>query len=130
MAKETELKLRCAIESLPALTQLLESIAKPQGGRQLNNTYYDTQDTALARAKAALRIRENNGQYEQTLKTRGKSVAGLQLRGEWNWPIEAAVLDTSLLQQSEIKKHLPQDLAITDLHEIFSTNFERHTWLY
>src|SRR5690554_4161343 len=125
--QETELKLRCAIESLPALTQLLDSIAKPQGGRQLNNTYYDTADTALAQAKAALRIRESHGQYEQTLKTRGKSVAGLQVRGEWNWPIKSAQLDTVLLQQTEIETHLPENLAVTGLRSIFSTNFERHT---
>lgn len=128
--QETELKLRCAIESLPALTQLLDSIAKPQGGRQLNNTYYDTADTALAQAKAALRIRESHGQYEQTLKTRGKSVAGLQVRGEWNWPIKSAQLDTVLLQQTEIETHLPESLAVTGLRSIFSTNFERHTWLF
>src|SRR5690554_6114611 len=127
MAKETELKLRCAIENLPTLMQLLDSIAKPQGGRQLNNTYYDSHDTALAKAKAALRIRENQGQYEQTLKTRGKSVAGLQLRGDWNWPIATAQLDASLLQQSEIKTHLPESLIVTDLHSIFTTKFQRQT---
>lgn len=130
MAKETELKLRCAIENLPTLMQLLDSIAKPQGGRQLNNTYYDSHDTALAKAKAALRIRENQGQYEQTLKTRGKSVAGLQMRGEWNWPLASAVLDNHLLQQAEIKQHLPDGLEISQLESIFSTNFKRHTWLY
>lgn len=128
--KETELKLRCAIESLPALTQLLDSIAKPQGSRQLNNTYYDTVGIDLAKAKAALRVRENNGQYEQTLKTRGQSVAGLQMRGEWNWPINSADLDVTLLQQTEIKGHLPANLTITELRSIFSTNFQRYTWLF
>lgn len=128
--KETELKLRCAVESLPALAQLLDSIAKPQGARQLNNTYFDTSDIALAQAKAALRIREKHGQYEQTLKTRGKSVAGLQQRGEWNWPIASNRLDIALLQQEEIKLHLPAELALTQLYSIFTTNFQRHTWLF
>src|SRR5690554_7089199 len=103
--QETELKLRCAIESLPALAQLLDSIAKPQASRQLNNTYYDTADTALAQAKAALRIRESHGQYEQTLKTRGRSVAGLEVRGEWNGAIKAGELDAVLLQQIGVEKH-------------------------
>lgn len=127
---ETELKLRFALENLPTLTQLLDSIAKPQGGRQLNNTYYDSQDTILAGAKAALRIRENNGQYEQTLKTRGKSLAGMQLRGEWNWPITTPELDIELLQTADIQKHLPQGIELAALRPIFSTDFQRRTWLY
>lgn len=128
--KETELKLRCAAQSLPVLAQLLDSIAKPQGARQLNNTYFDTPDIALAQAKAALRVREKNGQYEQTLKTRGTSVAGLQQRGEWNWPISSAELDTRLLQPPAIKQQLPEHLELTKLCSIFSTNFQRQTWWY
>lgn len=130
MAKEIELKLRCAMDNLPVLTQLLDSIAKPQGSRQLNNTYYDTADTALVKAKAALRIREKHGEYEQTLKTRGQSMAGLQIRGEWNWPITSANLDASLLHSEEMQRHLPDDVIVSELHSIFSTNFTRFTWLY
>src|SRR5690606_25507048 len=63
---------------------------------------FDTPQNALANARAALRIRDNNGQCEQTLKTRGTSVAGLQQRGEWNWPLTGAALDLTLLQQDEV----------------------------
>lgn len=130
MAKETELKLRCDTKNIPALSQLLDSIAKAQGSRQLNNAYFDTENTDLAKAKAALRIRENQGQYEQTLKTRGQSVAGMQQRGEWNWPISSNTLEMEWLQQEDVQQQLPSNLQLAELHNIFSTDFERQTWLY
>src|SRR5690554_1158545 len=149
MAKETELKLRCDTKNIPALSQLLDSIAKAQGSRQLNNAYFDTENTDLAKAKAALRIRENQGQYEQTLKTRGQSVAGMQQRGEWNWPISSNTLEMEWLQrgewnwpissntlemewlqQKDVQQQLPSNLQLAELHNIFSTDFERQTWLY
>src|SRR5690554_3793204 len=68
MAKETELKLRCDTKNIPALSQLLDSIAKAQGSRQLNNAYFDTENTDLAKAKRPYEFVKTKGNTNRPLK--------------------------------------------------------------
>ncbi len=121
MPTETEIKCRLQPQQVAALATLLDTLAQPQGHSTLKNRYFDTPQNALANARAALRIRDNNGQCEQTLKTRGTSVAGLQQRGEWNWSLNADQLDLSLLQQDEVAAHWPAGVQASELAEIFAT---------
>lgn len=126
MAKETELKLLIAPEAHSRL--LSDSLLKGLHGTdqcvfQLQNTYFDTADQRLHLAQIALRIREKQGQYIQTLKTRGESRNGLSQRGEWEWLLKEKHLDTVLLQAV-----WPESLAEMDwsaLKPVFITDFQR-----
>ncbi len=130
MPTETELKCRLQPQQVADLSALLDQLAQPQGHSTLKNRYFDTPHSALANARAALRIREQDGQFEQTLKTRGSSQAGLQQRGEWNWSLNADQLDISLLQQDEVAAHWPAGVQASELAEIFATDFNRQRWLW
>ena len=88
MSQETELKLHIPPSQIPALSRILTTAMPPEvgaiepgGTTQLKNTYFDTPDQRLNQARVALRIRERNGQFIQTLKTQGESVNGLTRRG-------------------------------------------------
>lgn len=131
MSKEIELKLRCHPSHADTLAGLLDQHAQAQPTLRLNNTYFDTPSCELARSKAALRIRQQGeGQYEQTLKTAGRSQGGLHQRGEWNWSLDSEQLDISLLSTPEVQAHWPADIEVASLAPCFSTDFERRVWLW
>tara|TARA_B100001109_G_scaffold29807_1_gene23200 strand:- start:23011 stop:24411 length:1401 start_codon:yes stop_codon:yes gene_type:complete len=130
MTKETELKLRLQPQSAQALAQFLNTRATAQGHSTLKNWYLDTPAAEVAAARAALRIRQHDNGYEQTLKTRGVSVAGMQQRGEWNWPLSQPTLNTDYLRQPEVTEHWPAGLDVSALAEVFTTHFERQAWLW
>ncbi len=94
---------------------------------RMDNIYFDTADFALNRHKIALRIRrkkDHSGhlRYIQTLKTAGASVNGLSRRGEWEWVLDAPVLDKDTIQACEA---WPADVPAEALVAIFETNFTR-----
>ncbi len=129
MSYETELKLAVsenqlsAIKTLPFWKKFANS---PPEVFHLGNIYFDTADRALNEATAALRIREKNGKFFQTLKTKGESVNGLTKRGEWEWPIEDRELDLEGL-----KARWPDSLGDYPdgkLVPLFSTDFDRTCW--
>ncbi len=130
MAIEIELKLRVDPDDTHALCHALNRIASAQPARQLRNVYYDTENAALAAQRSALRIRQHGDQYEQTLKTVGRSDAGLQQRHEWNWPLTSPQLSVEPLQHADVQAHWPRDIVIEQLKPHFSTHFERHVWLW
>ena len=127
MSKELELKLRC-VE--PTQWQGLIDCIASQGAvpvakskdKQLINTYYDTPDLELNKRRVALRIREKDNQYIQTLKTAGTSVGGVHQRGEWEWLLLANALDESLLVEL---KEWPEELNSRELIPVFNTDFMR-----
>ncbi|SEQ18938.1 Inorganic triphosphatase YgiF, contains CYTH and CHAD domains [Azotobacter beijerinckii] len=127
MAKETEIKLRVSRTTLAALREHPLLKARSENGWQrheLFNQYYDTAARELARARVALRLRRDGGQYIQTLKSRGQSVAGLSERNEWDWYLEQPVLDPARLDD----QCWPAELAGLDkqsLQPIFTTDFVR-----
>lgn len=125
MANETEIKLRCDASSLPALQAALDALASKQAPQRLKNTYFDTPNADLAHAKAALRIREQAGHFEQTFKTRGHSVAGIHHRGEWNWALTDEALNVDALQALSA---WPATQATDALQAVFCTDFDRQLW--
>ena len=129
MSHETELKLSLPREQVNALEQhsFWKKHSKSMGIAYLGNTYYDTLDLRLNQADMALRIRVKNGQWIQSLKTRGESINGLTRRGEWEWPLESAILDYQKLQPClpEILK----DITCETLKPLFATDFHRTLWL-
>lgn len=129
MATETELKLKLDPAELPALRAhplLLQGRAC--GRRTLLNTYYDSPDLALARARVALRLRRQGERIIQTLKTQGQSHQGLHQRSEWEWELSEATLDTARLRGEIWPDSLPP-AAQLKLVPVFTTDFERECWL-
>ncbi|MCK5894485.1 MAG: CYTH domain-containing protein [Endozoicomonadaceae bacterium] len=126
MPKETELKLLIAPEAHSHLLSnplLKESCVAGQCFFQFQNTYFDTVDQRLHQARVSLRIRENQGRYIQTLKTRGQSRNGLSRRGEWEWSLERERLDMALLQPVWPDALITIDFSA--LTPVFNTNFQR-----
>ncbi len=134
MSQETELKLCVAPAQAEALRQVLTTTLPPEAGTiealsavQLKNTYFDTSDLRLNQVRVALRIRERDGQFIQTLKTQGESVNGLSRRGEWEWPLTDAELDGVVL--IPVWPEQLGDVSVAQLLPQFSTDFKRTCWL-
>lgn len=143
MAIERELKLTLPGD-LPAaradaLISHLDRLpgAEARGERHLVNRYFDTPELALARAKAALRLRYvardgHAGQWLQTLKSVGEAHNGLHVRHEWEQAVHGEALElapliaacdveqTAALLREEGEKVVAQ----------FETNFMRRLWRY
>ncbi|MGQ0286733.1 CYTH domain-containing protein [Pasteurellaceae bacterium 22721_9_1] len=126
MSNEIELKLAISNEFAENIPQLLTDfhILKQQHS-SLGNTYYDSADRHFARHKMGLRVRSENQQFEMTLKTDGNVTGGLHVRPEYNMPLTSNQPDIEkLLALKEFD--FPQNLT---LQPIFSTDFERDSWL-
>lgn len=132
MTTEIELKLRLSPHNLNdqnhPLVSFLNQHAEAVDQQLLVNRYYDTPDQALSRARAALRIRRQGDGFEQTLKTAGRSTAGLHQRREWNWPLEGDALDAALLRDDDVQACWPDGVEVEQLQVIFATNFNRRAW--
>jgi inorganic triphosphatase YgiF len=127
MATELEIKLTLSEASQAHALGWFLSLPEAHQGptKTLLNRYFDTPDSVLNRARAALRVRKAGDRYIQTLKTRGEFVDGAHQRQEWEWPIPSAELDLSLLHETPLADQL--DLA--ELRPVFETNFQRQVIL-
>ena len=95
----------------------------------LHNVYFDTADRRLRKLDMGLRVRSCDGKSVQTIKTAGRVIGGLHQRPEYNEPIES--LRPALARFK--RKIWPENCDIQQLEQqlnpIFSTDFERLTWL-
>ena len=95
----------------------------------LHNVYFDTTERRLRKLDMGLRVRSCDGKSVQTIKTAGRVIGGLHQRPEYNEPIEG--LRPKLARFNE--KIWPENCDIKKLEQeltpIFSTDFERQTWL-
>ena len=129
MATEIELKLSIInahnSDVLEQLKQCLNALDQKHyfEKHHLSNVYFDTCELQLNTHKIALRIRKKGAQYIQTLKTKGQSVNGLSTRGEWEWDLPNKALNLAYLENCDA---WPKSIAVSELHEVFETNFTRH----
>lgn len=128
MAEEIELKLLVATENIVPLQQFLDAHSSSLAARELVNIYFDTPDWLLQHNKCALRIRNAAGCFEQTFKTQGYKEQGIDIRGEWNWPVASAQLDLSKLNNAELSGQWPTEVEQAALQPRFETNFKRQLW--
>lgn len=136
MATELELKLMLQPEHLTSVSDFLDEVcaqSKTDGqSRQptlsLMNAYFDTDTASLMQGGMALRIRAVNGQFIQTVKTRGSNRVGMHARGEWEWFLPTDRLDLSLLSEVPLPESLQDMVWSRELVEVYRTDFERQVW--
>ncbi|WP_104656936.1 CYTH domain-containing protein [Ralstonia insidiosa] len=129
MAREIELKLAVPAGAHDALVGWLDTHAQAAGSVELANVYYDTPDQALARNRAALRVRRHGNQWLQTLKTAAVSTAGLSARHEWEVPLQSDALSVDAFaahNATEAADYVRPHAAA--LAPLFRTDFTRHLW--
>lgn len=128
MGRELELKLATDPDTLAALaaTRLPSGWhAGPWQSHRLSNRYFDTDDHELLDRGLALRLRQDDQQFTQTIKTAGTSFGGLHRRGEWNVSVTGPELDPVRLPETEWTPWLTSLWRQQKLLPVFSTDFER-----
>lgn len=129
MAREIELKLAVSAGAHDALVGWLDANAQAAGSVELANVYYDTRDLALARNRAALRVRRQGSQWLQTLKTAAVSTSGLSARHEWEVPLQNDALSVDAFvanNAAEAADYVRPHAAA--LAPLFRTDFTRRLW--
>jgi len=120
---EIELKLAARAADMPRLRRALEAMAP--GGKiasaKLVSTYYDTADRALARRGWALRVRQHDGNFVQTVKSTGMVGDTPLARGEWEDPVASALPDP---RAGDSGRFLTPDIA-DRLKPLFRTEVTR-----
>ncbi|MBQ4493130.1 MAG: CYTH domain-containing protein [Elusimicrobiaceae bacterium] len=92
----------------------------------ITDRYFDNKALTLSRAQSALRLRKSNKQYELTLKTKGKSKAGLASRSELTLYIQAKTAQSAL---KEFKTLAFKNIkGIKDLHPLFTIKNKRQAF--
>ncbi|MFD1805511.1 inorganic triphosphatase [Pasteurella oralis] len=128
MSDEIELKLAVEPSFVDFLRQEITHFRLlAQDTQFLGNCYYDTVDHLLAAQKMGLRVRQQNGQYTLTLKTDGEVKGGLHIRPEYNVALPNAEPNLTLLVE-KCGVNL-ENFAQLSLQPVFSTDFERQSWL-
>lgn len=96
---------------------------------QLCNIYYDTAEQLLRKHGMGLRVRGNNGEFEQTIKSKDGSVGGLHKRAEHNVSLASANLDITLFPEEIWPKDVSLEELNSQLSTLFSTHFRREQYL-
>lgn len=124
---EVELKLALAPEGPAALSKHPHLASEPVRQQTLTNTYFDTPEGDLAKARIALRLRQVDGQVLQTVKTAGQGGGGLSQRNEWEWQVSSPNLDIDSL--AELPPFQGQfSSVLKTLAPQLSTDFTRRSW--
>ncbi len=127
---EAELQLGVAPAALRRLLRLplLRKLKTgPARTRELNATYFDTEDHQFGRHGMALRVRRSGGLAVQTLKAAHSGEAGFG-RLEWESPTTGDVPDLTRLADLDRLPWLEElDLA-APLEAVFTTTIRRTTW--
>ena len=107
MSTETELKLALAPDAIRALRRhpLVTGAEKLGNAQTLINTYFDTPELALNKARIAVRTRKQGNTWLQTIKCAANSAGGLTSRPEWEHPF-AGEFDFSHVDAPAVRKRL------------------------
>jgi len=95
----------------------------------LHNVYFDTVERRLRQLDMGLRVRSCDGKSVQTIKTAGRVIGGLHQRPEYNEPIEGLRPELARFKSKVWPKNCDIEQLEQQLTPVFSTDFERQTWL-
>jgi inorganic triphosphatase YgiF len=138
MEYEIELKLSTTGQAGALIeSHLLPQLAASVEQRELalTNSYFDTKQRDFRKNNMGLRIRGCQQRFEQTLKTAGSGVAGLQQRPEYNVAlgenllVAPAVPNLSLFPATVWPADFDLAYAQTQLQCLFVTHFTRSVYL-
>ncbi len=129
--RERELKLECELGDIGKLLHhpvLRRATALPQSGGLLRTTYFDTPDLALQQAGIALRIRNHNGRFIQTIKAEGHR-RGIALdRSEWEHEVDGN-LDANAAFETPLRPFLEDEAIRAHIQPLFSVKTIRRVFL-
>ncbi len=130
MDAEIELKLFFQLEQQEALVHLLNSLphSEPEGVKKLINRYFDTPDLQLRKWNMGLRVRNDDGEREQTIKTAGSVIGGIHSRPEFNVAIEQDEPDLTLFSEKMWPELSKVSSVQSELLCLFNTDFVRQIW--
>lgn len=130
---ETELKLHLAPKHIgrfrrsPALSKAVCTEV------DIDNVYFDTADRLLQRHHMALRVRQIDRRWLQTLKAEGKGSGAVSRRGEWETPARVlrgqGRLDLAQLSESPLPDLLAQQKVNVALQPVFRSRVRRTQWV-
>ncbi|TVO66849.1 CYTH and CHAD domain-containing protein [Denitromonas ohlonensis] len=126
MSTETELKLALAPDAIRALRRhpLVTGAEKLGNAQTLINTYFDTAELTLHKARIAVRTRKQGNTWLQTIKCAANSAGGLSSRPEWEQPYSAE-FDFSQIDAPPVRKRL--EALAGEIQPVFTTTFKRET---
>jgi triphosphatase len=131
--QEIELKLNLLEDNPRALYEhaLVNHYTKEQPVTfDLDTTYYDTETYDLLKAGIALRVREDqDGEWVQTVKTKGTESQGLHQRDESHARLETNEIDLNLVEPPELREQLQKIAEKSRIMPLFQTRFSRTRWL-
>lgn len=119
---EIELKLEFAAGEEATAIELTRAVRFPCATSDIVTTYFDTPDLALRDAGFAVRIRSQDGQLVQTVKSPSTST-GLFQRREWETPLNDHDLDLWAL--SEVLGDQVDHRILSRIVPAFGTRFHR-----
>lgn len=131
MSLEQEMKLAVNGESKLNLAKLdwLQAITSEQKQLHLRTEYFDTPQLKLKQQGIALRMRQIDDQWLQTVKTSGKVKDGLHQREEWEHPILNGEFDLPLLRQTPLAPIVDDSGSWKQLQRLFYTEFQRDVYM-
>lgn len=124
-SSETELKFQLGQGALDSLSRH-PALAVPGRRSRLRSVYFDTPEHDLRNSGFSLRVREKDGAFVQTLKSRKGS--GVFDRDEWETGVDGDRPDPAVLAETPAARVL--NGSIDRLTPVFETSVERtvHMW--
>lgn len=122
------LRRRC-LKQIADLSWLKQFQRTLPSKHKLYSIYFDTPDQALKASGCSLRIRRDEKQWLQTIKSGGQITAGLHQHDEWEIPLKHAHPDLTNIPDPVIRKLFRNPDLRTMLQPVFVTRFRRQIQL-
>jgi triphosphatase len=108
--------------------------AKAPLRQQMTTTYFDTQDLYFSRHRAALRVRQTDTGWVQTLKDGNQVQGGLHSRNEWEVEVDEGMPDLAALREivgaaSPWFDRLANPDLQARIEPVFSSRIDRTAWM-
>lgn len=130
---EVEMKLTLADQQLHKLlaSKLIKdsTISGSIANQKLSSVYYDTKSYRFTKSGIVYRVRDNNGNYEATIKTAQSSNNGLSARREFNLPLHDSKPSLAGFHDLGLNLNLEKILDGESIEPLFTVNVDREVRL-